>query len=162
MQKRTVRSLVILLLALPLSFCSSGGGAAKPSSGFQGHGALSIRVEPNPIIARQVSGNTYDFPFTLVVKEMGGATVRIEQVSVDVTALGRLRIYSQSYDAAEIERRGYPSSLDPGQELRYPITQRKQIPDDRLFSAVSAELTVHGVDAAGAPTTARTTVTVRR
>lgn len=154
---------MILLIALPLSFCSSGGGTATQTGpATAGHGAMSISVEPNPILAKPVSGNTYDFPFTLVVKEVGGAAVTIQEVSVDVTALGGLRIYSQSYDAAEIARRGYPTSLGPGQELRYSLTPRKEVPDDRLFSAVTAELSAKGVDASGAPVTARTAVTVRR
>lgn len=153
---------MILLIALPLSFCSSGGTATQTGPATAGHGALSISVEPNPILARQVSGSTYDFPFTLVMREVGGAAVTIQEVSVDVTALGGLRIYSQSYDAAEIARRGYPTSLGPGQELRYSLTPRKEVPDDRLFSAVTAELSAKGVDASGAPVTARTSVTVRR
>jgi hypothetical protein len=150
----------LVLALVGLSACTSGGGGSTPV--VTGHGALSISVSPNPIIARKVSGSIYDFPFTLVVREVGGLAVRIDSVSIDVDVLGGLRIYSQSFDAAELTRRNLPTYLGTGAELRYQFKPRRDVTDDRLFSSVSAELTIRATDAAGAAVTARSTVTVQR
>lgn len=86
----------------------------------------------------------------------------IDRVSVEVTALGGLNIYSESYDRAGIESRGFATRVPARGEVHYSFNPRKDVPDDRLFSAVEAELSVSGTDASGSRTTARTSVTVRR
>jgi len=149
-----------LLLALLLTACSSGSGPRTTS--VPGRGALSIEVAPNPIIATRVKGDTYDFPFEAIVRETSGSAVTVQRVSVSVTAFGGLPVYSESYGPDEIARRGFPNTVSAMGELRYKFNPRKDVADERLFSAVSAELKVEGVDGTGAPTSARTTVTVRR
>ena len=66
-----------------------------------------MQIVPNPIVATKVSGNTYDFPFEVVVRETGGHPVDISRVSAEVYALGGIRIAEESYDAAKIRSLGY-------------------------------------------------------
>lgn len=127
-----------------------------------GHGAISIQVIPNPIVANSVGGNTYEFPFEVVVRETGGHPVNVTRVSADVLALGTIRVATESYDAARIQSLGYQTSLPANGELRYRFTPRETVTDDRLFGGVEAQLTVEATDDTGTPTSAKTTVTVRR
>ena len=98
----------------------------------------------------------------MVIRETGGRPVEITRVSADVFALGGIRIADESYDAAKIRSLGYSTSLPANGELRYKFAPRKSVPDDRLFSSVSAELRVDARDDAGTPTSATIEVTVRR
>ncbi|HVT04944.1 MAG TPA: hypothetical protein VHL58_16390 [Thermoanaerobaculia bacterium] len=155
-----MRKLLASLLLIAITACSSRGGAQ--STGAPGHGRLTLAVEPNPIEATKVSGDTYQFPFTVIIREVGGSAVTITDVRADVLALGGLRISSATYDAAELVRRGFSTQLPANGELRYSFSERKNVSDDRLFTSVSADLTVNGTDNTGVPTSARTTVTVTR
>jgi hypothetical protein len=120
-------------------------------------------VSPNPIIATKVSGETYEFPFEVLIRETGGRPVEITRVSADVYALGgTIRIANESYDAARIRSLGYSTSIPANGQVRYRFAQRREVPDDRLFGSVSADLRVDGRDDTGTATTASTTVTVRR
>jgi hypothetical protein len=154
------RAIALLPLLLLTTFCSSRGGQGPASA--PGHGAIAIQIVPNPIVAHKVSGNTYDFPFEVVIRETGGRPVEIARVSADVYALGGIRVAEESYDAAKIRSLGYATSLSANGELRYEFAPRKSVPDDRLFGGVSAELHVEARDDAGTPTNATTEVTVRR
>ena len=127
-----------------------------------GHGAITVQVAPNPIVAQPVTGNVYDFPFDVIVRETGGRAVNITRVTADVTALGGIRVAQDTYDAAKINSLGFPTTLAPNGELRYHFAPRRSVPDESLFSGVSAELTVDATDDTSAATSARTTVTVRR
>ena len=151
-----------ILILVVAGGCSSAVNDGRSPSVQRGEGSLSITINPNPIRAQRVSGEVYDFPFEIIIAERGGAEVTIDRVSVEVTALGGLSVYSESYDKAEIERRGYSTRVPAGGSVRYAFNPRKDVPDDRLFSAVEAELSVSGTDRSGLRTTARTTVTVRR
>ncbi|HET7710574.1 MAG TPA: hypothetical protein VFL80_01455 [Thermoanaerobaculia bacterium] len=156
-----MKRLATLSLILMTVSCAGGGGGS-PSTPQPGRGAIAIQVVPNPIMAQRVSGDTYDFPFEVIVRETGGRPVTVTRVSAEVTALGGLPVASETYDAARIASLGYSTNIPANGELRYRFNPRKSVPDDRLFSAVSAELRVDAVDDNGAPTSARTTVTVRR
>lgn len=155
--KRTALPLLILLT----TFCAGGRGGdtvtARP-----GHGAISVRIEPNPIVATRVSGDTYDFPFEVIVRETGGRPVDISRVSAQVFALGGIPIGSESYDAARINSLGYGTRVPPNGEIRYKFAPRKSVPDQRLFGSVSAQLRVEGTDDTGTAAIATTTVTVTR
>ena len=48
-----------------------------PGSPGPGRTSITIRVEPNPIVATRVSGNTYDFPFDIVIRATGPEAVKI-------------------------------------------------------------------------------------
>ena len=144
-----------------LTFCAGGRGSI-PSESVPGHGAIQIQIAPNPIVATKVSGDTYDFPFEVIIRETGGRPVTISRVSADVLALGGIRVGSESYDAAKITSLGYSTRVPANGELRYRFNPRRSVGDDRLFGSVSAEIRVEGRDDQGAPATAGTTVTVRR
>lgn len=151
----------LLPLLLLATYCTSGAGAGQ-SGAVAGHGAITVQVAPNPIVAQPVSGAVYDFPFDVVIRETGGHPININRVTADVTAVGGLHVAQDSYDAAKINSLGYPTALSPNGELRYHFAPRRSVADERLFSGVSAELTVDATDDTGTATTANTTVTVRR
>lgn len=155
-----MRKLVFPLLLLVTIACQSGSSDAVTAA--PGHGAVAIQVVPNPIVATRVSGDTYDFPFEVVVRETGGRPITITRVSADVVGPGGLNLGSESWDAARIQSMGYSTSVGANSEVRYRFTQRKSVPDERLFSAVEARLRVEAVDDTGQTTSATTTVTVRR
>lgn len=162
-----MRSPIFLTLTLGVTLLSFACGGASSSSSTQpattpGRAALSIRVEPNPIVARQVRGETYEFPFTVSIRESNGVAVNIDRVSVNVRALGTITVYEEAYGATDIARLGYPTALAGGAELRYAFKPQKEVPDDRLFGGVTADLRVEGTDANGNRVTANTDVTVSR
>jgi hypothetical protein len=151
------RAFPFLLLATIA--CASRPGA---TSSAPGHGAISLAIVPNPIVARPVSGATYDFPFDVVVRETGGRPVRVSRVTLDVYALGAIRVGSESYDSAQMEARGLPTSLPANGELRYHFAPRKNVTDERLFGGVTGEVRVEAADDAGAPAGAQVSVSVTR
>src|SRR5256885_17159479 len=92
--------------------CSSGKPGATRTSAVPGHGAISLSVVPNPVVAQKVSGNTYDFPFDVVVRETGGHPIAIDRVSADIySSLGGIKLGSETYDAAKIQSMGYSTSI---------------------------------------------------
>lgn len=155
------RAILPALVALALVACAGGRGGGGTTA-RPGHGAIALQIVPNPIVAQRVEGDTYDFPFEVIIRETGGRPVEITRVSADVYALGGIRIGDESYDAARIRSLGYSTSVPANGELRYRFNPRKRVPDDRLFGGVTAQLTVEARDDSGTPTTARTEVTVRR
>jgi hypothetical protein len=155
-----MKRLFVLPLVLLVAHCGSSSG---PSSVSQpGHGAITITVVPNPIVAQKMSGDMYRFPFEVVIREVGGRAVSIKRVSADVRAIAGIKVASESYDAAKINSLGYSTNVVPNGELRFHVAPEKSVPDDRLFGGVTADLTVEGVDDSGVPASARTTVTVTR
>ncbi|HXG58219.1 MAG TPA: hypothetical protein VNL91_04280 [Thermoanaerobaculia bacterium] len=151
---------LLLLFALLPAACAGGGRSGGIST--PGRGAIAIAVVPNPIVAARVAGDTYDFPFEVVVRETGGRPVGITRVTADVYALGGIRVASETYDAAKIRSLGYATAVPAAGELRYRFNPRRAVPDERLFGGVFAELRVDAVDDLGTPASATATVTVRR
>ena len=145
----------LLPLLLLATYCTSGAGGGRPLS-------ITVQVAPNPIVAQPVSGNVYDFPFDIIVRETSGHAVTIDRVTADVMAMGGIHVAQDSYDAAKINSLGFATTLAPNGERRYHFAPRRSVPDERLFSGVSAELTVDATDDTGTATSAKTTVTVRR
>jgi hypothetical protein len=152
-------------LALSISLLLALAACQGPQSGMTsvpGHGAIAIQVVPNPIVATRVSGSTYDFPFEVVVRETGGRATTVQRVSARVTIAGGLTLAEETWDAARIRSLGYNTTLAAHSEVRYQFNPRKDVPDDRLFNGVSAELKVDATDDTGTATSATTVVTVRR
>ena len=152
-------------LAISLTLLAALAACRGPQDGVTsvpGRGAIAIQVVPNPIVATKVSGNTYDFPFEIVVRETAGRPVNVTRVAIRVFFAGGITLYEESWDAARIRSLGYNTSIAGRTETRYRFAPRREVPDDRLFSGVSAELRVEAVDDAGAETSATTSVTVRR
>lgn len=157
--KNTARTSLLALL-LGLSFaCASGGPSSSPAQ--PGHGAITVAVAPNPIVARRISSG-YEFPFDVIIRETGGRPVEISRVTADVIALGGIRVATESYDAAKIRSLGYSTSVPANGELRYHFSPRVGVDDERLFSGVSADLQIDGTDDTGLPVQASTRVTVTR
>jgi hypothetical protein len=158
MRKTVLASLLAFPLVLSLA-CASGGSSS--SSSQPGHGAITVTVAPNPIVAQR-AGSGYEFPFDVVIRETGGHSVEISRVTADVIALGGLRVASESYDAAKIRSLGYSTHVPANGELRYHFSPRVGVEDDRLFSGVSADLQIDGTDESGFAVRASTRVTVTR
>jgi hypothetical protein len=150
---------------IPLLLCAAFCKTPQPGSSttaLPGHGAISIQVVPNPIVAVPAGGNTYDFPVDVVVRETGGRGVTVSRVTATVYGLAGVRLGDESWDATQIRNAGYPTSLPGNGELRYHFVPRKSVPDDRLFGSVRAELRVDAYDETATPTSATTTVSVTR
>ncbi|HEY6140938.1 MAG TPA: hypothetical protein VI670_24550 [Thermoanaerobaculia bacterium] len=149
--------------ALLVCACSSGTPGATRTSNVPGHGAITLSVVPNPIVAQKVSGSTYDFPFDVVVRETGGHPVSINRVSADIYApVGGIKVGSESYDAAKIQSLGYSTSIPANGELRYHFAPRKNVQDERLFGGVYGDVRVDATDETGTATSATVRVTVTR
>ncbi len=157
-----MKRLLLIPIALTLSFCASSNDSPIPIQAPVGRGSITIDIIPNPIVATRVNDETYDFPFEVVVRETGGRDVEIERVTADVRALGAIPVADESYDAAKIRSLGYATRIPANSEVRYRFTPRKEVPDDRLFGSVSAELRAIAHDDSGAPANASVTVTIRR
>src|SRR5215213_5974332 len=111
--KQLLASTLLLFLA---ACASTPRGDSAPAAGA---GAISIAIDPNPIVARQISGEIFEFPFEVIVRETGGQRVDIQRVTADIFALGGFKIESESYDRAKINAMGYPTAVPANGELRY-------------------------------------------
>ncbi|HEX7833145.1 MAG TPA: hypothetical protein VF787_26050 [Thermoanaerobaculia bacterium] len=156
-----MKHLTILLLAATLAACATGTQSTPPTT-TPGRGAITIQIAPNPIVATAVSGDTYDFPFEVIVRETGGRAVDIQRVTATVRGPGGFALGNESWDAAKIRSMGFGLSIPANGELRYRFAPRKSVPDDRLFGSVNAELRVEANDDAGPIPTATTSVTITR
>jgi hypothetical protein len=154
-----MRRLAVLPVLLLAAFCASHGLSTRPMGA---HGAITVAILPNPIVATAAGNGNYDFPFEVVVTETGGRPVTVSKVTADVTALGALHVGSESYDAAKIAALGYGTSVPANGVVRFRFNPRRSVPDERLFGNVAAALRVDAVDDTGTLIVARTTVTVRR
>lgn len=158
-----MKRLYLMPVVLLMAACTTTAGSGTSQTVAQpGHGAISIQVVPNPIVAQRVSGDTYSFPFDVVVRETGGHPVTINRVSADVNALGGIHVAEESYDAARLNSLGYSTKVPANGELRYHFAPQKSVADERLFGGVSAQLRVDGTDDTGTATSATITVTVTR
>ncbi len=158
MKRFAVAATVLLVCA-----CSTGTPGATRTSSVPGHGAISLTVAPNPIVAQKVSGNTYDFPFDVIVRETGGHSLTINRVTADIYAsVGGIKIGSESYDAAKIHSLGYSTSIPANGELRYHFAPRKTVQDERLFGGVYGDVRADATDDTGTATSATVRITVTR
>src|SRR5262245_8728046 len=94
--------------AILLTFigCATPRAGSSRTSSQPGHGAISIAITPNPIVARNAGGSTYESPFDVSVRETGGCAVTVSRVSLDVYAVGGVRLGSESYDPDRIRSLG--------------------------------------------------------
>ena len=161
MKKHAVLALAATILLV--CACSSGKPGATQTSSLPGHGAISLSIVPNPVVAQKVSGNTYDFPFDVIVRETGGHPITISRVTADIYAsVGGIKLGSESYDAAKIRSLGYSTSVPANGELRYHFAPRKNVQDDRLFGGIYGDVRADATDDTGTPTSATVRITVTR
>ena len=156
-----MKRIAIVPLLIALAFCKTSPPSGRTVS-LPGHGAISIQIVPNPVVAAPAGGNNYDFPLDIIVRETGGRGVTVNRVKATVYGPAGIRLGDQSWDATQIAAAGYPTNLPGNGELRYHFVPRKSVPDDRLFSSVNAELRVDAYDETNAPTSATTTVSITR
>ena len=157
-----MKRIALAFLTLIVAACATPKPGTGSTSSVPGHGSITIQIIPNPIVATRVRGNTYEFPFEVVVRETGGRTVNVDRVSADVYAIGGVRVASESYNTVDIQNLGYSTTIPANGTLRYRFAPRKSVGDKRLFGGVYAELHVDATDDTGTPTRATTTVTVTR
>lgn len=153
--------LAVFSISFVILACSSPR-AGSQSSALPGHGAISIQIVPNPVVAQRVSGTTYDFPLDVIIRETGGRPVMITNVSADVYAIAGVHVARESYDADRVASLGYSTSVPANGELRYHFSPRKSVHDERLFGGVTAVIRVDAHDDTNSPTRATTTVTVTK
>jgi hypothetical protein len=155
------RIAIIALVLLPLACASHRAGTTKNTS-TSGHGAIKLTITPNPVVATNVGGNTYEFPLDVVIRETGGHPVTIERVTANVFAAGGIPVATESYDAAKIQSLGFATAIQAKGEIHYHFAPRKDVPDDRLFSSVYGDVRVEGIDDNGARTSTTTTITLKK
>ena len=157
-----MKRLAVVLVVIATAACSHRQAGATKSVSLPGHGAIGIQIIPNPVVARHVSGSTYDFPFDVVLRETAGRAVTVSRVSADVYAVGGMHVANESYGADRIKSLGYSTNIPGNGELRYHFEPHKSVPDERLFGGVTAQIRVDAYDDTNSPTSATTTVTVTR
>ena len=151
------------LAALSILIAGCAHQAAQSTS-QTGHGAISLTIAPNPIVAEPVSGSTsnmYEFPFDIVVRETGGHAMTINSVSMTVYAFG-MQVNYDKYDAAQIMAMGIPTNVPANGEWRYHLHPRRGVTDERLFSSITASVRIDATDDTGAATNTATRVSITR
>ena len=149
------------LLAVVLFAIACSGEMDTPTS--PGRGALQVAVTPNPIIARSVAGSdsTYDFPFEIVITEIGGRTVTVTGLNVTVKTIG-VPVFTKTYDASYLRGQNYSPIIAAMSTVRYGFNPREQAPAAVFGSAVDTDIQVEGIDDQGNAVRQTVTVSVRR
>ncbi len=157
MKRLTVPAILLTIVA-----CASRQGDSSRNASLPVHGAITISIQPNPVVARNAGGDTYEFPFDVIVRETGGRAVTINRVSIEVFALGGIRVGGESFDAARIAQLGYSRNVPGNGELRYHFAPRQRVTDERVFGGIYGEVRVDASDDSGTPASATTRITVTR
>jgi hypothetical protein len=152
---------LIALVLLPLACATHQPGTTK-STATPGRGAVTLTITPNPVVATNAGGTTYEFPFDVVVKETGGHPITIDRVTANVYAGGGISVASESYDAAKIQSLGFSTTIPAKGELHYHFNPRKDVADDRLFTSVYGDVRVEAIDDNGSRASSTTTITVKK
>ena len=145
-----------LILLILLTACSS---APEPLAQLKGH--LVLDTDPNPLIARRVADDVYEFAFDIVMREAGGVDVRIEDFTVEAIAFKTITAQSQTYPATYITDRGYPASISAGKFLRFSFVKRWPIPSRLLLSGASLHVMARTIDANGRRDTSEARIGVK-
>ncbi|HXI13650.1 MAG TPA: hypothetical protein VNM92_13555 [Thermoanaerobaculia bacterium] len=159
MKSAGLRFLVLSALALTLAGCS--GGSDTPTD--PGRGSLRVVVTPSPILAQKVPGTsrTYDFPFELALTEMGGRSVTLSSIILELKALG-IPVFTRKYDVAYLRERNYSPLIPASSTVRYSFNPRDEAIDAVFSSTVEADIRAEGMDDLGNAVRQTTTVSVRR
>ena len=157
-----MKRLAIIPILLILVSCRSSSPGSGRTTSMPGHGAISIQIVPNPIVAVPAGGNNYDFPVDVIVRETGGRGVTVNRVTATVFGPAGIKLGDQTWNADDIRAAGFPTNLPGNGELRYHFVPRKSVPSDSLFGSVHAELRVDAYDDTNTPTSATTSVSITR
>src|SRR5260370_41905460 len=101
-----MKRVAILPLLLSLAFCQTSQPGSGRTVSLPGHGAISIQIVPNPIVAIPAGGNSYDFPVDVIVRETGGRGVTVNRVTAPVYGPAGIKIPEQTPDAEQIQDPG--------------------------------------------------------
>ncbi len=112
-------------------------------------GHLVLDVDPNPLPARRVGNDLYEFAFDIIMREAGGVDVRIDDFTVDAIAFKTVTVHSQTFPARYITDRGYPAAIAAGKYLRFSFVKRWNIPTPLLLSGASLHVSARTIDANG-------------
>lgn len=155
------RLAIVALVLLPLACATHQPGTTK-NSPTRGHGVIELTIMPNPVVATSASGNIYEFPFDVVVKETGGHPVTIDKVTANVYAGGGISVMTESFDAAKIKTLGLATAIPAKGEIRYHFSPRKEVTDQALLSSAYGDVRVEGTDDNGSRASTTTTITVKK
>lgn len=112
-------------------------------------GHLIVDTDPNPLIAKKVAEDLYEFSFDIIMREGGGVDVRIEDFTVSAIAFKTVPVQSQTFPARYITDRGYPAAIGAGKYLRFRFVKRWRIPARLLLSGASLRVSARTIDAGG-------------
>lgn len=141
---RPVRRLAVAV-SLLLAGCA---GVAPETVAVPARGQIEMEIQPNPVRAKRVGEQTWSFPFDVVLREVGGVDIEIEEIRARVSVAG-IGVLTQVVDPAEAERRGYDMTIEAGGVLHAGFSPRRKVADARILQMASAELTVIAVDRYG-------------
>ncbi|HEX9161755.1 MAG TPA: hypothetical protein VF980_08625 [Thermoanaerobaculia bacterium] len=139
------RSLVFAIGVLLLSGCAST--PREQPALLKGHVVLD--VDPNPLVARKVGNDVYEFAFDIIMREAGGVDVRIQDFTVDAIAFKTVTVQSQTFPAQFIVDHGLPASIAAGKYLRFSFVKRWTVPTRLLLSGAALHVSARTVDANG-------------
>lgn len=151
---RVPRRLLLLLL-----LCLACSGAPETPAVLKGR--LVLDTDPNPLAARKVGDDLYEFSFAIVMREEGGVDVRIDDFTVEAVAFKTVVVRSQTFPGSYIVERGYPAEVPAGQYLRFDFRKRWPIPTRFLLSGATVRVTARTVDRQGRKDVSRATIGVR-
>jgi hypothetical protein len=146
-----------LFAVLLLAGCA---GVAPETVAVPARGQIEMEIQPNPVRAKRTGEQTWSFPFEVVLREVGGVDIEIEEIRARVTVAG-IVVLTQVVDPEEGERRGYDMTIEAGGVLHAAFSPTRQVPDPRLLEMASAELTAIAVDRYGRRSESSRTVRVR-
>ena len=137
---------VLCVLCVSVVFFSCTTSYEQPTT-LKGH--LILDTSPNPLIAKKVGDDLYEFAFDIIMREAGGIDVRIEEFTVSAIAFRTVTVQSQTFPASYITDRGYPASVAAGKFLRFSFVKRWKIPTRLLLSGASLHVAARTIDADG-------------
>lgn len=158
-----IRQSRVRLAVYCLSLCALlvSCAAMPKESPAQLAGHLVLDTDPNPLVARQVDGDVYEFSFDIIMREAGGVDVRIDDFTVDAIAFKSVTVHSQTFPATYITGRGYPASIAAGKYLRFNFVKRWTVPSRLLLSGAAVHVTARTTDAAGNRRTSEVRIPIR-
>lgn len=135
----------LLTLILALAACTS----IDPEEPTLLRGRLVLETVPNPLVAKALGNDLYEVAFDIVMREEGGVDTRIEDFTVEATALNGLFSKSETHPATYITSRGFPAHVAAGRYTRFSFRKRWSLPTDLLLSGAAITVTARTVDANG-------------
>ena len=144
---------------LALLICACAAVPKEAPVPVRGH--LVLDTNPNPLVARRVGDDLYEFSFDIIMREAGGVDVRIEDFTVEAVAYRAVTVRSQTFPASAITDRGYPASIAAGKYLQFHFVKRWSIPH-ALLPGASLHVSARTIDANGRRDTSDVRIGVAR